>query len=315
MLFIEVSSFLLLSYLRYNNQGLLLEEIEFFKTGNLISTIFFSVIFILISINFFSNSDLKNTTLVTLILIAAGSLFFLFVFGSIFSKDDKVYFTFAFILGNIFILLSLLRITFSRTKKLYPGRNVFYSVVILAIAIFIIFLQIYNYQDDSGKYTKNEKIADAGIIFGAAVWGGNRPSPVLRERINKGYEVYEKNYVPLLVLTGSGAPEEMAESEVARNELLKYGVKRNDLIIENVTYSTFEQITFVRDNLYRRRNWKSIIVISDNYHLYRINEMCKFNDMNAITFSTETPLSTQGGILFCLRESVAVLMYWVLGFG
>ena len=304
--------------MRYNNQGLMLESLDFMKTGNLISIIFFGLITILITINIFINSDIKDSSLVLLNIVAASSLFILFIFGSIFSKDDKVYFTFAFIAGNIFVLLSLLSLTFSRSKKLHPVKKIFWTVLVLSVCIFIIFLQIYNYKDDSGKYlsgNKEKNVADAGIIFGAAVWGGNRPSPVLRERINKGFEIYDAGLVPLLVLTGSGSPEEMTESEVARNELIKYGVKEKDIIFEKVTNSTFEQITYVRDNLYRRRNWDRIVVVSDNYHLFRIKEICKFNDLNTITIASDTPLSTQGGILFCLKESVAVLMYWVLGFG
>ncbi len=305
--------------MRYNNQGLLLESLDFMKTGNLISVIFFGLIAIFITINIFTNSDIKNSSLALLNIVAASSLFILFIFGSIFSKDEKVYFTFAFIAGNIFVLISLISLTFSRTKKLYPGKKIFLTAISLAVCFFIIFLQIYYYKDDSGKYlsgkSEKEPVADAGIIFGAAVWGGNRPSPVLRERINKGFEIYKAGLAPLLVLTGSGSPEEMTESEVSRNELIKYGVKEKDIILEKVTYSTFEQITYVRDNLYNRRDWDRIIVISDNYHLYRIKEICKFNDMNVITISSDTPLSTQGGVVFCMKESVAVLMYWVLGFG
>jgi len=307
--------------MRYNNQGLLLESLDFMKTGNLISVIFFGLIAVFITINIFTNSDIKNSSLALLNIVAASSLFILFIFGSIFSKDEKVYFTFAFIAGNIFVLISLISLTFSRNKKLYPGRKIFLTAISLAVCFFIIFLQIYYYKDDSGKYlsgksgSEKDPVSDAGIIFGAAVWGGNRPSPVLRERINKGFEIYKAGLAPLLVLTGSGSPEEMTESEVSRNELIKYGVKEKDIILEKVTNSTFEQITYVRDNLYKRRNWDRIVVISDNYHLYRIKEICKFNDMNVITISSDTPLSTQGGVVFCMKESVAVLMYWVLGFG
>src|SRR5690606_25813798 len=305
--------------MRYNNQGLMLESLDFSKTGNILSIIFFGAIIILITINIFTNSETKESVFAALTLVGAASLFVLFIFGNVFSKDEKVYFTFGFIAGNIFIFLSLLSVTLTHNKKLRPARKVFFTVFSLAVIIFIIFLQIYNYKDDSAEYLNGidttERIADAGIIFGAADWGGNRPSPVLRERINKGYEIYKAGLVPLLVVTGSGSPQELSESEVARNELIKYGVQEKDLIVEKVTFSTFEQITFVRDNLYTRRNWDRIVVVSDDYHLYRIKEICKFNDMDAITISSDTPLSTQGGILFCMKESVAVLMYWVLGFG
>jgi len=52
--------------------------------------------------------------------------------------------------------------------------------------------QVYNFKDDSEIYANGGRKADAGVILGAAVWGGNRPSPVLRERINKGLNFTRK---------------------------------------------------------------------------------------------------------------------------
>ena len=272
-----------------------------------------SIVFIII--NIFSRAEIKTSVLIILDMVALAGFLFLIISNYLIPKDEKVYYTFCYILCSVFVLSSLVSVTLSRTKKLYLGKNFSISIFIILVTIFIIFLQIYYFQDDSGKYIKGQKLGDAGIIFGAAVWGGNRPSPVLRERINKGFEIYENGYVPILVLTGGGSVNEMTESEVARNELIKYGVPAKELIVEKSSNSTFEQILFVRDNLYKRRKWNMVIIVSDNYHLFRISEICNFNDMNTIAFASDTPLSTQGGITFCLKESIAVLTYWLLGFG
>ena len=189
-------------------------------------------------------------------------------------------------------------------------------MLVLALAGFLINIyQIYSYKDDSVSYTFGIKKADAGVVLGAAVWGGNRPSPVLRERINKGFEIYQKKIVPKLILTGGGSPNEMTEAEVAKNELKKYGVDEKNLIVEVKSNSTIEQIHFVRDKYYRRFNWNKIILISDNFHLFRTTEICRFNNMNVDCIASDTPLSTEGVINYCIKESAAVLFFWIFGIG
>jgi uncharacterized SAM-binding protein YcdF (DUF218 family) len=85
--------------------------------------------------------------------------------------------------------------------------------------------------------------------------------------------------------------------------------------VEDKSNSTFEQIVFVRDKLYRKNGWNRIIIVSDNFHLFRSSEICKFNDINVDCISSETPLSTEGYFNYCLKESFAVLFYWVFGIG
>ena len=121
--------------------------------------------------------------------------------------------------------------------------------------------------------------------------------------------------VPKLVLTGGGSPDELAEAEVARNELVKYGVPDNNLFMDVSSTSTIEQIKYVRDNLYKKLKWKKVLIISDNFHLFRSKQICVFNNINADMIATDMPLSTEGYLNFCIKESVAVLFFWFLGIG
>lgn len=186
-------------------------------------------------------------------------------------------------------------------------------MLILITGVFAVFFYIINFNDDYGKYASNKIKADAGVILGAAVWGGNRPSPVLKERINKGYEIYRENIVPKLVITGGGSPNELTEGEVSKNVLIKYGVAPENLILENSSNSTVEQIFFVRDSLYKSKNWGKIILVSDKYHLPRALEICKFNDLEAGCIASERELSVFGSISYCLKESLALIIYWIFG--
>lgn len=207
----------------------------------------------------------------------------------------------------------MLSVIFSRKKVFGFLRSLLIFLIIFICGISVIFLTIYNYQDDELIYTSGNRKADAGAILGAAVWGGNRPSPVLKDRINKGYEIYSKGIIPKIVITGGGSPNELTEGEVSKNVLIKYGVPEKNLFLENSSSSTIEQIHFIRDSLYHKMNWDRIILISDNFHLKRAYEICSFNNINADCISSDKVLTAEGSALFCLKESFALIVFWMVG--
>lgn len=266
-------------------------------------------------LNFLSSSKLTLTSLIIIFIASIAGLLTLILFNLIAVKDERIVYGSVFLFIMMFILCGLYQLYRSKSGKLEIFKTASNAMFVILIGILAIFLNIFFFHDDYGTVSADNGKNDAGVIFGAAVWGGNRPSPVLRERINKGFELYQNKIVPRLVLTGGGSPNEMTEADVARNELLKYGVKDENLIIENTSNSTREQIFFLRDKLYRRLKWNKVVLISDNYHLYRIKEICSFNDINSSAVATEMPLSLEGKVWYCIKESFAVLMFWFYGIG
>ncbi len=216
---------------------------------------------------------------------------------------------------NLFIAVSLCVVSFTVLMKFYMFRSIWITILILVIGYSVVFLFAYNYNDDYEILKANKKNVDAGTVLGAAVWGGNRPSPVLRERINKGYELYTYGIIKNIILTGGGAPGEMTEAEVSKNELLKKGVNEKNIYIENKSNSTLEQIKYLNNNLYKKNNWKEIVIISDNFHLLRTKQICKFFGINAYTVASDTPLSSESTLNFCVKESFAVILFWLFGIG
>ncbi|MCI0472878.1 MAG: YdcF family protein [Ignavibacteria bacterium] len=305
----------LLIYTRYTNQNMLMENFAFPKTGNLMSLAILLVCIVFIILNMFSKSAYRNGTLYLLLVFAAFLPAVLFFANTLQNKDYKIFSYIFFLLLKLFMMVSLILVYFSSSKKIHVLNSLGNVLVISVILAAVTFYKVYYYTDDSPKYSSGKRKADAGVILGAAVWGGNRPSPVLRERINKGFEIYEKKYVEKLILTGGGSPNELTEAEVSKNELIKYGVDPRKLIIESKSNSTNEQILFVRDKFYKRFGYKSIIIVSDNFHLFRSSEMCGFNSMKADTFSSDTPLSPESNLNFCVKETFAVILFWFFGLG
>ena len=284
---------------------MLIENFNIFQIGNILCAFLFLLTLIFSIINLFSKVNHNAGTLIALIIVSLLALITLSLSGLSQDKDLVLIFSAASLSLFGYLLISLILITFSRSKRIHLFSTGFASIFIAFILFVLNVIQIYYYKDNSADYKNSNLRADAGVILGAAVWGGRRPSPVFRERINKGYELYEMKIVPKLVLTGGGSPD----------ELVKYGVPDNNLFMDVSSTSTIEQIKYVRDNLYKKLKWKKVLIISDNFHLFRSKQICVFNNINADMIATDMPLSTEGYLNFCIKESVAVLFFWFLGIG
>lgn len=310
-----VFSEFLLTNLRYTNQEMMLDDYSLFMAGNIITGLLTVILIVFLFLNMFSGKKYRNGVLVFLLAAAVVDIVILLFSYSFGDKDKKVIIFIAYFLIKVYLTVSFIILFFSSSKKLHVFNNIGYLILLLLIGYSVVLFKVYNFSDDSESYKSGQKKADAGVILGAAVWGGNRPSPVLRERINKGFEIYEKKYASKLILTGGGSPNELTEAEVSKNELIKYGVDPRNLLVEAKSNSTNEQIHFVKDKYYTRFNFKKIILVSDNFHLFRAKEICRFNGISADAFSSDTPLSTESYFNFCIKETFAVLLFWLFGLG
>jgi vancomycin permeability regulator SanA len=300
-------------------------------TGNLIWIVILvissvSLINILLKIDRVSESALRVLSLETVLLLVLLFLTFLIPGSDEVDKFTGSYFQLSlkgsitiilslFAIAKIFLVISYSVISFSALKKYYVFRSIWLTILIIITGVTSLFFSIYYYSDEYETLLKENRKLDGGVILGAAVWGGNRPSPVLRERINKGYELYKNGIITYFVLTGGGSPGEMTEADVAKAELLKKGVIEKNIFAENRSNSTLEQITYLNKNLYRKNNWKEIVLITDNFHLLRAKQMCVFFKIKANTVASDTPLSAESTFSYSLKESFAVILFWLFGIG
>lgn len=322
----ESSAFLSKEFIDY-----LVKNFEITYIGNLIwPGLFFLSLFSLINlfrnINLVKESSLKVLLVLSIVLLTV-LVIAIFIPSSDFiddfsgkviqlnTKGTKTVFLAVFAALKLFMTVSISVISFSALNKLYVFRSVWISILISFTIIISLMLWINFYNDDRQYIDLNKIKIDAGVVLGAAVWGGNRPSPVLRERINKGYELLKDGTIKYIVLTGGGSPGEMTESEVAKNELLKKGVNEKNIFAENKSNSTLEQITYVNRNLYKKNKWKDIALITDKFHLPRSQQIASFYGIKSYTVASDTPLSTESSFYFSIKESFAIMLFWLFGIG
>ncbi len=182
--------------------------------------------------------------------------------------------------------LSITAITNNATKQRSKLRRVLkYIGIVLALLFLYLSWQAWDIHNFGRKNTTGN--ADCAIVLGAAAWH-NKPSPVFKERIRHGVELYKTGRVKMLILTGGyGKGAAYAESEVAKKFSLEQGVPESAIMIEKKSRSTEINITEAKI-LMDKAQLKSALIVSDPWHLKRACAMAKDSGINAQPSATMT---------------------------
>ena len=118
---------------------------------------------------------------------------------------------------------------------------------------------------------------DYVIIHGAGLINGEKVSKLLQERLDKAIVVYRKDPSPtkLIPSGGKGSDESISEAEAMRNYLLEQGVPESDIIMEDRSATTFENLKFSKDIIDSREGRKYTALVTSNYHVYRALRYCR----------------------------------------
>lgn len=156
--------------------------------------------------------------------------------------------------------------------------------------------------------------ADAAIVLGAAVHGG-QPSPVFRERIRHGIDLYRAGRVRKLVFTGGyGDGIDVAEATVARAYAIRQGVPASAILLETRSRTTQQNLVEAA-TLFRDNRLRTALVVSDPLHLKRALAMARDQGIDATGAPAPTTMyrgwSSRAG--FLLRELYFYNHYLVTG--
>ena len=128
--------------------------------------------------------------------------------------------------------------------------------------------------------------ADAAIVLGAGIWN-NEPSPVFKERINHSIYLYKNGYVKSIIFTGGISDnKKLSESYVAKMYAIKNGVATQDILIEEKSKITQENLAFAKE-ITLQNNFSKILLVSDPLHMKRAMLMVK--DYGLMAYSSPTP--------------------------
>jgi uncharacterized SAM-binding protein YcdF (DUF218 family) len=148
-------------------------------------------------------------------------------------------------------------------------------------------------------------------VLGAAQYNG-RPSPVLKARLDHAYELYKKGYAGSIITTGSYGPDpNFSEAHVSTKYLVEHGVDVSTIITEQGSGSTHDSIE-ASAVLMHAKGWKTALVVSDGFHLFRLKKMFEDQGIHAYTSpAMASPIETASSQRFwySIREVILFCAY------
>ena len=201
------------------------------------------------------------------------------------------------------------------------------GVVALAVLCVLVFL---------GAASSDKKNLDYVIVLGARV-KEHTVSNSLKKRLDKAIEYAEENPDTILVLSGGRGPgEDVSEAEVMRQYLEYNGVRPEQLLIEDRSVSTVENIAYSKVVIeeHRNRDKKELVpltrrttsvpyaiapdkpleigVLTSNFHIYRARltaEKWGFDNVYGISADSDPVLF----IHLCVRECASIVKDRLMG--
>lgn len=119
---------------------------------------------------------------------------------------------------------------------------------------------------------------DCIMVLGASINPDGTPSPILEDRLKAGISLYHRGAAPKLLLTGDDGQVEYNEVEAMKNYAINAGVPEEDIFLDHAGFSTY-------DSIYRASyvfGIDSMIVVTQEYHLYRALHGCKKMGIEAL---------------------------------
>lgn len=152
--------------------------------------------------------------------------------------------------------------------------------------------------------------ADAIVVFGAAEYAGH-PSPVLRARLDHGYDLFKSGLAPVVITTGGAAADpSFSEGGVGRDYLMHRGIPERNLIAETMGTDTAHSAERVGVIL-RANGMHSCLAVSDEYHVFRIKKLLQHEKIQVYVAPRpgSRPRSRWQRMIAVLREAVGYLAW------
>lgn len=155
--------------------------------------------------------------------------------------------------------------------------------------------------------------ADALIVLGAQVQRNGRPSAALRGRVQRAVTLFHAGFAPRIVMTGGVGDAGIAEAAAMQGLAIAAGVPEVAIVLEPKATRTAESATAV-GRIVRAAGWRSVIVVSDPFHLRRTAMLFRAEGLRVQTAATDDRyFGPRSRRFYRFREVAALLIETING--
>lgn len=171
------------------------------------------------------------------------------------------------------------------------GRVALATVSVLAAALILLFVVASVIMTVAACRPAQE---NATVLVLGAGLRGDRPSRILRERLDAAYAYLIAHPEAACVLSGGQGPDEWCtEAAAMKAYLLEKGIDESRLYLEERSTSTAENLAFSRELMEREGLSLSVALVTQEFHQCRAQAFAKkqgFTQVGAITAHTQWEL-------------------------
>ena len=167
----------------------------------------------------------------------------------------------------------------------YYVLNAIYVYVGLVILYFICLAVAYTASSTINLINLPLKKLDYIVVLGAGLIG-ERVTPLLARRIDKGIKLLKKHKNAKIIMSGGqGADEVIAEAVAMKNYALEQGVSEEKIILENKSTNTYENLKF---SYALMENEKRFALVTNYYHTFRALILAKVLGLKCVGYGAKT---------------------------
>lgn len=169
-------------------------------------------------------------------------------------------------------------------------KKMFKILIVIAIISIILVLSINFYVVGiaKNKMIKDNdysllKDVDCILILGAGIWG-DKPSPMLQDRLDEGVKLYKEGIASKIIMSGDHGREEYDEVNIMKEYAINKGVPSEDIFMDHAGFSTYESIYRAKEIF----DADNIVIVTQEYHLYRALYIAEKLDINAYGVNSDS---------------------------
>lgn len=142
------------------------------------------------------------------------------------------------------------------------------SLIILGILL-VLGINLYVVLSTKNQFSNIEELnsikdIDCILILGAGIWG-DKPSPMLEDRLLEGIKLYEAGVAPKIIMSGDHGREEYDEVNIMKSFAIASGIPSEDIFMDHAGFATYDSIYRAKEIFEAKR----IVIVTQDYHLHR----------------------------------------------
>ena len=142
-------------------------------------------------------------------------------------------------------------------------------IIIIIIVLIILLINFYVKNSTKNQIIEKDdystlKNIDCIIILGAGIWG-DKPSPMLEDRLKEGILLYNNEVSDKIIMSGDHGREEYDEVNTMKKYAIENGIPSEKIIMNHAGFSSNKSIYRAKEIF----NAKKVVIVTQKYHLYR----------------------------------------------